>query len=85
MPNWAAKIGLQAIAQNLRAAGFTYLIVNGADNAAVHGTEMLRRALPEEHYVDEREPGAALGACVADAHPVIRRGGAARHLHQAHR
>ena len=55
---------LRAIAENLRAEGFVYIIVNGADNAAVHGTEMLRRALPE-HYADEREAGGALGDEIA--------------------
>jgi hypothetical protein len=51
---------LREIGQNLRGEGFCHLIVNGADNAAVHGTEMTRRALPT-HYADEREPGLTLG------------------------
>ena len=42
-------------------------IVNGADkdNAAVHATEMVRRALPGQHYTDEREPGPQLGDEIA--------------------
>ena len=46
---------LRAIAENMRAEGFHNIIVNGADHAAVHGAEMVRRALPEEHYESERD------------------------------
>jgi hypothetical protein len=56
---------LQAIGQSLRAEGFDHIIVNGADQAAVHSSEMVRRARTE-HYVDECEPVAALGDEIAD-------------------
>lgn len=55
---------LTAVSANLRGEGFRFIIVNGADHAAVHGTEMVRRALPE-HYAEERQPGRVLGDEIA--------------------